>query len=62
MRGIFIELSDIKKIFGYQSDQGAHKRLTLIRDCLGKKDITIREFCEFEQITEEDFKKGIQAK
>lgn len=61
MKGIFVEIKDVM-ILEDLSYQQAFRKLRTVRDCLGKKKknkVTVREYCESEQITEEDFKKAI---
>jgi len=62
MRGIFIDISDIEKIHGC-SYTTAQRRMQTIRDSLQKKekqDITVKEYCEFEGISYDEFYKHIK--
>jgi len=64
MRGIFIDISDIEKIHGC-SYTTAQRRMQTIRDSLQKKEkqeVTVKEFCEFEGISYEEFYKHIKPK
>lgn len=57
MHGIFIDISDIKEIHGC-SYTTARRRIQTIKDSLEKKEnqeVTIREFCEFEGISFDEF-------
>jgi len=64
MRGIFIDISDIEKIHGC-SYTTAQRRMQTIKDSLQKKEkqeVSIREFCEFEGISFDDFFQKVKAK
>jgi len=61
MRGIFVDISDIQILFDC-SLATAYRKINLIKDSLGKKKeqgVTIKEFCEFEGITDIDFYQGL---
>lgn len=58
MKGIFIDITDLTFIYGVKYRQ-AKKRMSLLRDALEKQNITIREFCEYEGITIEDYKQAV---
>jgi len=64
MHGIFIDITDIKSIHGC-SYTTARRRIQTIRDSLEKKDdqeITIREFCEFEGISFDEYYQAVKPK
>ena len=64
MHGIFIDITDIEKIHGC-SYTTAQRRMQTIRDSLDKKEkqeVTIREFCEFEGISYDEFYKHVKPK
>lgn len=51
--GIFITANDVQKLLGCERYATAHKYLTAVRDALGKKNakyITIKEFCDYEEL------------
>ena len=61
MKGIFVDNSDIQILFDC-SLTTACRKMSVIKDSLSKKKvqkITIKEFCEFEGITEIDFYQGL---
>ncbi len=54
-KGIFITLKDIQIVCGVTESQAVIKKRTY-RDTLNKKkNITVKEFCLLEEITEEEF-------
>ena len=64
MHGIFIDITDIRAIHGC-SYTTARRRIQTIRDSLEKKDdqeITIREFCEFEGISFDEYYQAVTPK
>jgi len=63
LKGIFIDISDIRILFDC-SLTTAYRKINLIRASLAKKKeqgITIREFCEFVGISEIDFYQGLNS-
>ena len=61
MKGLFIEIKDLQKIYGIGYKWAYEKRKTL-RTILNKKNITVREFCEYEGITEDEFIQKVNEK
>lgn len=64
MKGIFVDIKDVSAIFGISNRQ-AQTRIQVMRAALSKKEnqlITIREFCEHEGITLDDYYTGIKIK
>lgn len=50
--GIYINGNDVQRLLGCERYATAHKYLTAVKDALGKKSkyITIKEFCEYEEL------------
>lgn len=51
--GIFITVQDVQKLLGCESYKTAHSYHLAVRDAINKKHsklITIKEFCEYEEL------------
>lgn len=64
MRGIYADVKDVQIIRGYAFYQTAWEHYQTIKESLGKKPkqkLTVKEFCEYEGITVQDFYKIINT-
>jgi hypothetical protein len=61
MKGIFVEPADLQKIYGCCYTI-AHRKLQATRDILNKKDVTVREFCQLENLEVNDYLEAISKK
>ncbi len=60
MKGIFVEIMDIKILHGC-SYMTAFRKMKVLRDSLSKEkhqEISINEYCKYEGITEQEFMEG----
>ncbi len=64
MKGIFVEIADIKLLHGC-SYVTAFRKMKVLRDSLSKEKhqgISIIEYCKYEGITIQEFTKGIEIR
>lgn len=54
-KGIFITIKDIMIVCGVKQGQAANKKRTYLDILSKKRNITIKEFCQLEEISENDF-------
>lgn len=56
MQGIFLEVTDMQKIAGYQTYNGAWNYYNKVRIALGinRRRITIEEFCKCEDLNKDE--------
>ena len=50
--GIFLTVKDLQRLLGFKHNASASKEFRMLRDILKKKSkrITIKEYCEYEEI------------
>jgi len=58
MKGIFVEIKDIQKLFGCSYKQ-AWRKMQSYQDIAGSKNVTVEKFCKLESISDNDFYNGV---